>query len=355
MTHSKQPEFQSEAERWQAVLQRNQRADGAFFYAVKTTGVYCRPPCGARTPLRQNVTFYESTLEAESQGYRPCKRCKPKSGKARSHAALVEEACRWLEQDEQAPTLDQLAEKAGLSSYYFHRIFKAQTGLTPKAYARAQRGRRSREALGSERSVTDAIYEAGYEASSRFYEEMTPQLGMKPSQYRQGGKGKRIRFTIEKIDLGFLLIAATDKGICLIQFGEDESELEGLLHKHFPRADIQAGETWFRHWTSQILQAIAKGHNPSKDLPLDIRGTAFQQRVWQALREIPAGETASYAQVAASIGKPKAVRAVANACGQNLVALAIPCHRVVRSDGSLGGYRWGVNRKQELLEREKQS
>ena len=346
-------EFQTEEARWMAVCERDRAADGAFFYAVQTTGVFCRPQCGARTPLRVNVSFYDSVQEAKQAGFRPCKRCKPQQeGPAHTYAAVVADACRWMEQAEKAPTLAELAERAGLSPYYFHRIFKQYTGVTPKAYARGQRGNRMREALTKEPTVTDAIYEAGYETSSRFYEEMPRRLGMTPSQYRKGGLGQKIRHAVVETNLGFLLMAATSKGLCLIQFGESREALGELLGQHFPQAEFIENDESFISWTHQITSAIAGGQTPSNDLPLDIRGTAFQQQVWEALRQIPSGKTATYSDVAALIGRPRAVRAVANACGSNPVAMTVPCHRVVRSDGSMGGYRWGEDRKRQLLERE---
>lgn len=339
--------------RWTAVLARDASADGSFVLGVKTTGIYCRPSCPARKPLRQNVSFYASCAEAEAAGFRACKRCKPnEAGAGDSHADKIAAACRMIETADAAPSLDKLAARAGLSPHHFHRIFKATTGLTPKAYAVAHRNKRVREALKGGRSVTDAIYEAGFNSSGRFYDGAQRALGMKPGTYRAGGAGMQIRYAIAPCSLGLVIAAVTDAGVCAIFLGEDGTTLKQELAARFPNAErIEA-----RKGLEKVLaDVVASIDTPAKApaLPLDIRGTAFQQRVWAALQEIPAGETTTYAEIARRIGKPKAVRAVGAACGANPVAVAVPCHRVVGQDGKLTGYRWGVARKRALLERER--
>jgi len=347
--------FASEAACWQAVLNRDASAVGHFYYGVLTTGVFCLPSCGARTPLRTNVAFFKSPAQAKSAGLRPCKRCKPDQETRVPHAKVIAAACRWLEEAEQEPSLKDLAECYGMSPYHFHRVFKRLTGVTPKGYARSHRGQRIGQALQSQPSVTDAIYEAGYQASSRFYAEAPSRLGMAPKRFKAGGTDSVIRHTIAKTDLGLLLIAATEKGLCMIHFGESEALLRQALQNRFPRATYVAADPEFDAWVGNLLAAVARGQAPSAALPLDIRGTAFQHQVWQALREIPIGNTASYAEVASAIGKPRAVRAVANACASNDLAIAIPCHRVVRKDGNHGGYRWGEDRKAAILSKESAS
>ncbi len=298
--------FQSEEARWRAVQQRDARADGAFYYAVKTTGVYCRPHCAARGPRRENVNFYDSRQEAEAAGFRACLRCKPdRPEREKEQIALIERACRRIETSEEMPTLGELAAEAGFSAYHFHRIFKRHTGVTPKAYGQAQRNRKMRAGLRSGETVTDAIYDAGYQASSRFYEESKVRLGMTPTQFKKGGAGLLIRYAITGSPLGPILIAATEKGVCLIHFGESERQLQEILRRHFPRAEHTDGDARFGLWVEQILIAISQGKSASPDLPLDIRGTAFQQQVWQALRNIPAGVRASYTEVAAKIGRER--------------------------------------------------
>lgn len=338
--------------RWAAVLARDARADGEFYYSVKTTGVYCRPSCASRPPRPENVRFHATREEAEQAGFRPCKRCRPDEPPLmEQHAARVAEACRLIEHAETLPGLDALARHAGLSLYYFHRVFKAVTGLTPKAYAAAHRAQRLRHGLARSATVTEAIFGAGYNSSSRFYEKADEVLGMTPSRYRAGGADTEIRFAIGECSLGAILVASSARGVCAILLGDDPDALARELQDRFPRSHLIGGDREFEQRVAQVvgfIEAPAIG----LDLPLDIRGTAFQQRVWQALREIPAGATASYREVARRIGSPKAVRAVAQACAANTLAVAIPCHRVVRSDGALSGYRWGVERKRALLERE---
>lgn len=339
--------------RWAAVVARDKRADGTFVTAVATTGIYCRPSCAARRPLRQNVRFYETCAEAEAAGFRPCKRCKPNApagdGK---HTERIASSCRLIETAETAPTLDALAAHAGLSPYHFHRVFKAATGVTPKAYAVAHRRKRIGEALKGDKSVTAAIYEAGFNSSGHFYADATQSLGMKPGAYRAGGVDVEIHHATAICSLGLMLVAATDKGVCAIFFGDDAGEIERELRNRFPRAKLSAGDRAFANLVAQVIDFIEA---PQKGLalPLDVRGTAFQQQVWAALREIPPGKTATYGEIARRIGKPAAVRAVGTACGANQIAVAIPCHRVVGSDGKLTGYRWGVQRKRALLDREK--
>jgi AraC family transcriptional regulator, regulatory protein of adaptative response / methylated-DNA-[protein]-cysteine methyltransferase len=353
--------------RWAAVRARDATADGTFFYAVKTTGVYCRPSCAARPALPENVAFYEDRPHAERAGYRPCRRCKPdQPPAAERRAAVVAEMCRLIEDAGDHPlTLDELAAGVELSSYHAHRLFKAVTGVTPKAYAAARRGQRVRSALTARprrapaghaapaRSVTEAIYDAGYSSSARFYEQSTALLGMTPTQYRAGGTELPIRFAIGECSLGSILVASTERGVCAITLGDDPDELAHDLEQRFPRAQLIGADAAFERLVAQVVGLVeGRIERTAAALPLDIRGTAFQQRVWQALTRIPPGETASYAQIAKAIGAPSATRAVAQACGANALAVAIPCHRVVRTDGKLAGYRWGVERKRQLLERE---
>ena len=342
--------------RWAAVVARSAAADGSFWYSVQTTGVYCRPSCAARAPRPENVRFHASCAEAEAAGFRPCQRCKPQQTTALSHhAALVTEACRIIDSAtaDGAPTLNALASRMGLSASHLHRIFKQATGLTPKTYATAQRAQRLRNALDGQptASVTDAIYSAGYQSSSRFYEQSAQVLGMTPSRYRAGGAAQTIRFAIGQCSLGAILVAQSDRGICAILLGDDAEVLVRDLQDRFAQANLIGGDATFEALVAQVV-AFVEAPGLGLNLPLDVRGTAFQQRVWQALQAIPAGQTASYADVAQRIGSPTAVRAVAQACAANALAVAIPCHRVVKSDGALSGYRWGVERKRALLVRE---
>lgn len=338
--------------RWQALLTRDKTADGKFYYSVKTTGVYCRPSCGARTPRPENVQFHDTTRAAEQAGFRPCKRCRPDQlPLARQHAAAIADICRRIESSEAIPRLDELAAETGLSSYYFHRLFKSITGLTPKAYAAGQRARRMCNHLKQGGTVTSAILDAGYNANSRFYENSAKLLGMKPSQYKAGGLDTEIRFAVGQCSLGAILVASTSVGICSIMLGDDAETLVQSLQDAFPRASLLGGDAEFEQLVARVVGFI-EIPQASLDLPLDIRGTVFQQRVWQALSSIPPGTTMTYADLAQRIGAPKAIRAVASACASNKLAVAIPCHRVVRTDGSLSGYRWGIERKQALLERE---
>jgi AraC family transcriptional regulator of adaptative response/methylated-DNA-[protein]-cysteine methyltransferase len=339
--------------RWAAVLARDRAFDGTFVLGVMTTGIYCRPSCPARKPLRKNVRFYATCAAAEGAGFRPCKRCKPNAAVGKSeHAEMIAAACRLIETAETAPSLGELAVSAGLSPYHFHRVFKATTGVTPKAYAVAHRNKRVRDALKGDKSVTEAIYEAGFNSSGRFYAGATQSLGMKPGAYRAGGADEEIRHAIAKCSLGHTLVAATHKGVCAIFFGDDPADLEEELRSRFPRAKLTKGDRDFGKLVAEVI-ACVEAPEKAAGLPLDVRGTAFQHQVWKALRKIPPGETATYRDIARRIGKPAAVRAVGTACGANQVAVAIPCHRVVGSDGKLTGYRWGVERKRALLEREK--
>ena len=338
--------------RWAKIVARDKAADGSFYYSVKTTGVYCRPSCPARLARPENVQLYSTTAEAEAAGFRPCKRCKPdRPALAQQYAALVASTCRFIAEAEEAPDLETLARRAGMSRYYFHRIFKAVTGVTPHGYVVATRSQRVREQLEQSGTVTEAMYDAGYNSSGQFYETSSDILGMTPSHYRAGGTGTDIRFAIGECELGSLLVATSLRGVCAILLGDDPEVLIRNLQDTFPRANLIGGDEHFEQLVAQVVGFIedpAIGLN----LPVDIRGTAFQQRVWQALRQIPAGSTVSYAEIAKRIGAPKAVRAVAQACGANSLAVAIPCHRVVKNDGSLSGYRWGVERKRALLQKE---
>lgn len=338
--------------RWASVLARSSAADGTFFYSVKTTGVYCRPSCAARIARPENVRFHPSRADAENAGFRACKRCKPdQPSLGEQHTAMVTEACRLIESLQSAPTLEELANHAGVSGFHLHRVFKAITGVTPREYAAAHRGKRVRKELGRAGSVTAAIYQSGYNSNGRFYGESRQVLGMTPTTYRAGGVNADIRFAIGECTLGSILVARSELGVCAILLGDDPDALARDLQDRFPHATLIGGDAEFERLVAQVVGFVeAPAHG--LDLPLDVQGTAFQQRVWQALREIPAGSTASYAEIASRIGSPKAVRAVAQACAANALAVAIPCHRVIRNDGGLSGYRWGVERKRALLERE---
>lgn len=338
--------------RWALFAARDPRAEGAFYAGVLTTGVYCRPTCPARLPKPENVRFFATREEAEAAGFRPCLRCKPDQPPlAEQYAARVTAACRIIETAETVPGLKTLAGQVGISPYHFHRIFKQITGLTPHAYAAAHRERRVREEIVARDTVTEAIFDAGYNSNSRFYEQSNEVLGMTPSDYRAGGANNTIRFAIGECSLGSILVAMSERGLCAILLGDDPAALARDLEDRFPRANLIGGDADFERLVSTVVGFI-EAPGLGLDLPLDVRGTAFQQRVWQALREIPAGQTASYTDIASRIGAPKAVRAVAQACAANALAVAIPCHRVVRTDGSLSGYRWGVERKRTLLDRE---
>jgi AraC family transcriptional regulator, regulatory protein of adaptative response / methylated-DNA-[protein]-cysteine methyltransferase len=338
---------------WRAVENRDAGADGSFLYGVRTTGVYCRPGCASRRPLRANTEFFETTEAARAAGFRPCKRCRPTDDSAASrHLAAVEKACALLQNSEAMPSLAELADAAGISRFHFHRVFKQITGTTPRDYARTHRLGQFGERLAAGQPVAEAIYASGFGSSSRAYEAAPVGLGMTPGARRRGGNGETIRFVTVSTPLGWALVAATERGICMTALGDDRDQLASALRQRFPAAEVIAEDGGLRQWADRIVRFItAPGEN--LDLPLDIRGTAFQARVWRALQKIPLGKTASYAEVAAVLGQPKAVRAVAQACAANKLALIVPCHRVIRSDGDLGGYRWGVERKRSLLTRER--
>lgn len=344
--------YKTEDARWNAIVRRDAGADGAFYYSVKTTGVYCRPSCGARRALRANVAFYDSCEDAERAGFRACKRCRPRDpALSARYAAKVAAACRAIETAGEAPTLDALARAASMSRYHFHRVFARFTGLTPRAYFQARRADRMRHALARSASVTEAIYEAGFNSCSRFYAKSSQMLGMKPKHFRQGGTGEIIRFAVGECSLGAILVAASEKGVCAISLGNDPDQLARELQERFRRARFIGGDKKFESMVARVI-GLVEAPGTALDLPLDLRGTLFQRRVWQALQEIPAGSTASYTEIAGQLGLPRAVRAVAAACAANPIALAIPCHRVLRRDGELSGYRWGVARKRTLLKRE---
>lgn len=345
--------FDTSDARWLAVTRRDAAADAAFVYSVSTTGVYCRPSCGSRLPHREHVAFHDSADAAEKAGFRACRRCRPRDRSLSDrHATAIAAACRTIERHEgERMNSTELAQAAGMSRFHFDRIFKRATGLTPAAYARAVRAKRVRAALARTTTVTDAFYEAGYSSSGRFYEKSNAVLGMKPAAVRAGGKGMTIRFAVGECSLGSILVAETDKGICAVFLGDDPDRLARELQDRFPKATFGPADQPF---AARVAQVIAFVEEPRRGLhlPLDIRGTAFQQRVWDALTRVPSGTSATYADIAQTIGAPRAVRAVAQACAANLVAVAIPCHRIVRTDGALSGYRWGVERKAALLARE---
>jgi AraC family transcriptional regulator of adaptative response/methylated-DNA-[protein]-cysteine methyltransferase len=338
--------------RWAAVVARDRGADGTFYYSVRTTGVYCRPSCGARQANPRNVRFHLTPAEAERAGFRPCRRCRPNEPPlSQRQAALVAESCRAIEAAEAMPSLAALARRAGLSPHHFHRLFRTVTGLTPRGYAAAHRARRVREGLKRSATVTEAIYEAGYNSGGRFYAGSDQMLGMTPTTYRAGGSKAEIRFAVGECSLGSILVASSDRGVCAILLGDDPDALVRDLQDRFPRAVLVGGDERFEQTVARVV-GFVEAPGIGLDLPLDIRGTAFQQRVWQALRAVTAGTTVSYSELAARIGSPRSVRAVAQACAANAHAVAIPCHRVVGRDGALSGYRWGVDRKRALLARE---
>lgn len=334
-------------------MRRDKKADGKFFYSVKTTNVYCRPSCGARRPRRENVRFHRTAADAERAGFRPCKRCRPNEGApGGEHTAAVARACQFIAGADQAPDLATLARDAGMSASHFHRVFKSQTGLTPKAYAIAHRLQRIRSELPRGNSVTSAIYSAGFNSNSRFYATSSQLLGMKPSAFRAGGKGATIQFAVGQCSLGSILVAASDRGICSIALGDHSHALVKDLQERFPKAAFVSGNRDFAKLVAKVIRFVERP-SAGLELPLDVQGTAFQHRVWRELCKIPCGSTRSYAELARRIGEPTAIRAVGQACAANQIAVAIPCHRAVRSDGSLSGYRWGVERKQQQLDSER--
>ena len=338
--------------RWARIVARDRTADGQFWYSVATTGVYCRPSCPSRTANPENVTLHDSLAAAKATGFRPCKRCNPDGASLEvQNAALVAKVCRLIEQSDEPLSLAELAETVELSASYFHRMFKAATGLTPKDYMEAHRAKRVRENLAKGQSVTATIYDAGFNSAGRFYEKTTDMLGMTPSKYRGGGADEDIRFAVGQSSLGAILVGSSAKGVAAILIGDDPEALVRNLQDRFPKARLIGGDADYEQLIARVVGFI-EAPNVGLDLPLDVRGTAFQQRVWRALKDIPPGETVSYAEIARAIGAPKAARAVAGACAANNIAVAIPCHRVVRNDGSVSSYAWGVQRKLTLIERE---
>lgn len=355
MPNATSPSATASDPRWARIVARDPGADGLFWYVVATTGIYCRPSCPSRTANPVNVTLHDTLEDARATGARPCRRCNPEgSSTLEENAALVERACRMIATAENAPGLAELAEAVELSPGYFHRLFKATTGLTPKAYASAHRAERVRRSLQAADTVTDAIYDAGYGSNSRFYAGSTALLGMTPSTYRAGGPRERLRFAVGDCTLGAILVASSDRGVAAILLGDDPDALVRDLQDRFPRAELIGGDQCYEDSIARVV-GFVESPGIGLDLPLDVRGTAFQQRVWHALRAVPAGTTVTYGELARRIGAPAATRAVAGACAANPIAVAIPCHRVVRTDGSLSGYRWGVERKRQLLDVERAS
>jgi AraC family transcriptional regulator of adaptative response/methylated-DNA-[protein]-cysteine methyltransferase len=338
--------------RWHSLVARDAGADGHFFYSVASTGVFCRPSCAARTPRPENVEFHGDAAAAERAGFRPCKRCRPTQASLVSERAeMVAELCRFIDAAPSAPTLTELSDRSGLSPYHLHRIFKAVTGITPRRYVAARRAERVRRELEGGESVTSAIYGAGFNSNGRFYATANEVLGMTATSYKNGGKNRVIRFAVGQCSLGAILVATSERGVCAILLGDDAGALVRDLEDRFPEAELVGGDAAFECLVASVV-GFVEAPRLGLALPLDLRGTVFQERVWRALAQIPAGATASYADIARSIGAPSAVRAVAQACAQNPLAVAIPCHRVVRRDGALAGYRWGVERKRALLDRE---
>ena len=339
--------------KWQAVLARDREFDGALYFGVRSTGIYCRPSCPARRPRRQNVVFFPRPEAAEGAGFRPCRRCRPQgTSRAQEQAAWVAEACRRLAaSEERRPRLADLGAELGLSPHHLQRTFKQVMGVTPRQYADAVRLGSFRARLKKGGDVTTAVYDAGYGSSSRVYEGAAARLGMTPGAYREGGAGMRIGYTVVPSPLGRLLVAATERGVSAVCLGDAEEKLEAALRAEYPAAEVRRDDGSLRPWVAGVLERIA-GQEPAAALPVDVRATAFQRRVWEELQAIPRGETRSYGEIARRIGQPSAARAVARACATNPVALVIPCHRVVAGSGGVGGYRWGVERKRRLLERE---
>ena len=337
---------------WQQVMARDARQDGRFVFAVRTTGVYCRPSCPSRRPRRDSVEFFADPQQAERAGYRACLRCKPTEISAQARA--VSRARQLLDDAEGVMTLADLSKRVGVSPFHLQRLFKRATGLSPREYQSARRMQHVKRGLRKGDDVTTALYDAGFGSPSRLYEKSTQQLGMTPGSYRRGGAGLTIQFAIVASPLGRMLVAATPRGLCAVRFGENAMELERSLREEFSAAEIHRDESALRPYVQRLL-ANLRGENTTIDLPLDVRATAFQKKVWDQLRRIPRGETRSYSEVAHAIGDDKAIRAVARACASNPVAIAVPCHRVVRSDGDISGYRWGVDRKKKLLEQERES
>lgn len=339
----------SDAVRYQAIRNRDRAADGTFFYAVTTTGVFCKPSCAARLPRRENVRFFASGSAAERAGFRACKRCKPLDA-ADARQELIAKVCALIEASEERLSLETLAAEVGLSSYHLHRVFKAATGVTPRAYAEGQRRKRTQQALQRGGTVTRAMYDAGFESSSRFYAGADKSLGMTPKAFKGRGAGVRVRYAVARCALGRVLVAAGDRGVCAVYLGHEDASLVAALRESFANAIAIERDQELGGWVRAVVEHIDSGK--AVDVPLELRGTVFQERVWHALREIPAGTTLTYAQLAEKIGKPRAVRAVGTACGRNEISVLVPCHRAVGSDGKMHGYRWGVELKKELLARE---
>jgi AraC family transcriptional regulator, regulatory protein of adaptative response / methylated-DNA-[protein]-cysteine methyltransferase len=344
----------NEQQCWAAVIAHDASQDGRFFYSVRTTGVYCRPGCASRQPRPENVAYYETAEAAEAAGFRPCKRCRPREGSpAERHVAAIGRACALIRASDRLPSLAELADAAGISRFHFHRVFKQITGATPRDWGKAHRMGRLADRLEAGEGVAEAVYGAGFGASSRAYEAAPNGLGMTPGARRDGGKGETIRYTVVSTWLGLALVAATERGVCMTALGDESAGLEADLRRRFPAATLVAADAALCGWTERVVRYITR---PAEqlDLPLDIRGTAFQAQVWRALQKIPPGQTATYTEIAAALGRPKAVRAVAQACAGNKLAVLVPCHRVVRTDGDLAGYRWGIERKRALLARERE-
>jgi AraC family transcriptional regulator of adaptative response/methylated-DNA-[protein]-cysteine methyltransferase len=344
----------TDAARHEAVDQRDSGADGRFVYAVRSTGIYCLPSCPSRPARRENIAFYPDPAQAEAAGFRPCRRCRPHLRGLHPHHDAVIAACRRIENEDPVPPLAALAAPSGLSPHHFHRVFRAVAGINPGQYAASVRAARLRRGLTPARSVTEALYDAGFGAASRFYAQADAMLGMPPRRWRQGGRGETIRFAVGTCGLGEILVAASTHGICAVDLGDDADALMRNFQDRFAQAELIPGDAAFGQIVARVVALVEAGSDAA-DLPLDIRGTAFQHRVWTALRAIPPAARTSYAELAARIGTPKSVRAVASACAANRIAVLIPCHRVVRGDGALSGYRWGVDRKRTLLEREAQA
>ncbi len=346
----------TDEQRWDAVVHRVKRDQPDFLYAVKTTGIFCRPSCPSRLPNRENVVFFRGVEEAERAGFRACKRCRPGDAEPpqSSCVAAVVRACEWIDRASRPPSLRELAWVVGLSPDHLHRVFKRTVGVTPKAYADSVRVRRFREGLARNGTVTGAIHGSGYGSSGRCYEVAGDTLGMTPTEFKKGGAGRSIRFAVAESHLGWVLVAATDRGVCLIEFAAAPDALRSSLSSRFPNAEIAKEDADFQGWVAEIIRGI---ETPTLGftIPLDIQGTAFQRQVWEALRAIPLGKTATYTEVAQTIGKPSAARAVAGACAANQLGVVIPCHRVIRQGGDLGGYRWGSDRKRKLLALEAES
>ena len=335
--------------RWARIVARDRTADGALWYSVATTGIYCRACCPSRTANPANVSLHDTLAAARATGCRPCRRCNPDGPSLDAiRAGIIAGACRQIGRQEEAPSLGELAAAAGMSTGHFHRLFKGVTGLTPKAFAAAHRASRVREELDRGGTVTEAIHGAGFNSSGRFYAGSTAMLGMTPTRYRAGGAGEVIRFAVAQCSLGAILVASSEKGVAAIGIGDEPEALVRDLQDRFPRASLVGGDDGYEALVARVV-GFVEAPGACLGLPLDVRGTAFQRRVWQALQEIPPGQTATYADIARGIGAPGAVRAVAGACAANAIAVAIPCHRVVRTDGSLSGYRWGVERKRRLI------